>query len=72
MMNEQENGLPGGDLPAGLSKPAQRALANAGLSSLEHVSKLSEREFAELHGIGPKAVDLIRRSFAAKGLSFKE
>ncbi|WP_240545879.1 hypothetical protein [Paenibacillus artemisiicola] len=71
MMETKPARLPGSDLPAGLSKPAQRALANAGLTGLAQVAKLSAGEFQALHGIGPKAVGLIREAMAVKGLRFK-
>lgn len=59
------------DLPTGLAKPAQRALASAGYWRLEQLSTVSEAELAQLHGIGPKAVDLLRYALQSKGLSFK-
>ena len=58
------------DLPAGLARPAQRALAAAGISSLAHLAKLSEAEVKRLHGIGPNALDQLRRAMGAKGLTF--
>lgn len=60
------------DLPAGLAKPAQRALAAAGLTRLEQFTKLSEAEILQLHGMGPKALELIRSALADKGQSFAE
>jgi hypothetical protein len=60
------------DLPAHLAKPAQRALARAGYLRLEQFTKLSEAEVLKLHGMGPKALDQIRRALAAKGQSFAE
>jgi DNA-directed RNA polymerase alpha subunit len=56
----------------GLAKPARRALARAGYSRLEQFTKLSEEEVLQLHGMGPKALDQIRRALAAKGLSFAD
>jgi hypothetical protein len=58
------------DLPAGLAKPAQRALANAGYTRLKDFAKLSEDEVKKLHGMGPKALTLIRDALRANGLSF--
>jgi hypothetical protein len=58
------------DLPAGLGKPAQRALARAGYLRLDQFTRLSEAEVLALHGMGPKAVGLIRSALAAKGQSF--
>ena len=60
------------DLPTGLAKPAQRALAGAGYVRLKQFTRVSEAEIMKLHGMGPKALDQIRRALAAKGLSFKE
>jgi hypothetical protein len=60
------------DLPAGLAKPAQRALAAAGYRRLEQFTSISEAEVLKLHGMGPKAIELLRRALAAKGLSFAD
>lgn len=58
------------DLPTGLSKPAQRALAGAGFSHLEQLTRVSEPEILALHGMGPKAMQLLREALAEKGWSF--
>jgi hypothetical protein len=60
------------DLPTGISKPAQRALAGAGYLRLEQFTMISEAEVLKLHGMGPKALSLIRQALAAKGLSFAD
>ncbi|REE81276.1 helix-hairpin-helix protein [Paenibacillus taihuensis] len=69
-MKSSETANTNHDFPAGLAKPALRALSNAGLHSLADISSMSEAEFRKLHGIGPKAVDLIVAAFEAKGLAF--
>jgi hypothetical protein len=61
---------PQDDLPPGLAKPARRALARAGYMQLEQFAKLTEAEVRDLHGMGPKALDLIRDALAAKGQTF--
>lgn len=48
------------DLPGGLSKPALRALHGAGYVQLQQFSKLTEAELLQLHGLGPKAIVLLR------------
>jgi len=58
------------DLPTELAKPAQRALERAGYLRLEQFTKLSEVEVMKLHGMGPKALEQIRRALNDKGLSF--
>ena len=59
------------DLPKELASPARRALATAGYSRLNQLSKVSEAEIKQLHGIGPNAIKQLRRECAAEGLSFK-
>ena len=44
------------DLPPGLSRPAQRALSNAGYLRLEQLARLNEAEVERPHGVGPKAL----------------
>ena len=34
------------------------------------VTDLTEAEVSQLHGLGPKAIDLIRLALAARGLTF--
>ena len=58
------------DLPAGLSQPALRALAGAGIQYLRQLSQFSEVEIRNLHGIGPNALEKLRRALAEKNLSF--
>jgi hypothetical protein len=58
------------DLPKRLGKPAERALAAAGISRLSQCAKLSEAEVGKLHGVGPKAVAVLRSTLTAQGLSF--
>jgi hypothetical protein len=53
-----------------LSQPAQRALAGAGIQSLEQLARFSETEIRQLHGIGPNALDQLRLALEARGLSF--
>jgi hypothetical protein len=53
-----------------LSKPAQRALAAAGISKPEQFSKFSEDDVKKMHGIGPNAMKEIKKMLAVNGLSF--
>ena len=61
---------PESDLPTGLARPAQRALAGAGYTRLEQLTRVTEDEVLELHGMGHKALDQLRRALAERGLSF--
>ncbi len=61
-----------GDLPRAIGRPATRALAAAGLTTLEQLAELTEAEIAALHGMGPKALRLLGQELAARGLHFRE
>jgi hypothetical protein len=39
-------------------------------ASLEELAKLPAAKVAALHGMGPKALDLLKVTMAAKGLTF--
>ena len=58
------------DLPRGIGAPARRALAGAGVTRLEQLKALRETEVLELHGMGPKALEQLRRALASRGQSF--
>lgn len=55
--------------PAGIGKPAQRALAGAGYARLAELDGVSERELKRLHGMGPKALGVLKEALAAQGKS---
>lgn len=58
------------DLPK-LASPAQRALAGAGVTRLDQLTRMSERELSHLHGMGPNAIKTLRLALQEKGLSFR-
>ncbi len=60
------------NLPGELSQPAQRALAEAGYLRLEQLTETSEDEIKQLHGVGAKAIDQLRRALETRGLSFSD
>ncbi|HRW07471.1 MAG TPA: alpha/beta fold hydrolase [Caldilineaceae bacterium] len=53
-----------------IGAPALRALNSAGYHSLEELAKVREADLAKLHGMGPKALGILRDALAAKGLAF--
>lgn len=59
------------DLPK-ISQPAVRALAGVGVHRLEQLTGFSEEEIRELHGMGPKALGILRQALADKGLAFAD
>lgn len=56
--------------PKGVGKPAQRALAAAGYTSLDQLAHARKKDLAALHGMGPKALDILRCALQAKGKDF--
>jgi predicted flap endonuclease-1-like 5' DNA nuclease len=63
-------GQPESDLPR-IGQPATRALAAVGIHRLEQLTKFSEKEIQKLHGMGPKALGILRQALADRGLSFR-
>lgn len=53
--------------PAGLSGPALRALAHAGIRSMPQLAERSESEVAALHGMGPNGMRLLKEALAKQG-----
>ena len=53
--------------PPGIGGPALRALAGAGIRSMSDLTRRSEKELAALHGMGPKALTLLKSALAAGG-----
>ncbi len=47
--------------------PASRALELAGYTTLESVAEVPDEELLVLHGVGPKAVRIIREALAELG-----
>jgi DNA-directed RNA polymerase alpha subunit len=69
-MQNQANPLNTTDGLPKLAAPARRALAAAGIHRLEQLARMREAELRGLHGIGPNALETLRRALAARGLSF--
>ncbi|MDF2692298.1 MAG: hypothetical protein K0S65_681 [Labilithrix sp.] len=54
-----------------IGKPAERALASIGVSRLDQVARFSEAELHALHGVGPKAIGILKDALAAQGKSLR-
>jgi uncharacterized protein YdhG (YjbR/CyaY superfamily) len=53
-----------------IGSPATRALEAAGYTRLEQLTKVTEAELGRLHGMGPKALGILREALREKKLSF--
>jgi hypothetical protein len=58
--------------PPGLGRPALRALAHAGIRSVADLARWTERDLAQLHGMGPKGVIALREALSAAGMAFRK
>lgn len=54
------------------SAPALRALQGAGFNYLEDLTSVSEKELSKLHGMGPKALQILKQALKDKKLSFQD
>jgi hypothetical protein len=61
---------PDAGLPAAIGAPATGALVAAGYTRLEQLAGVPERQVGELHGVGPKALRILREALRERGLSF--
>ena len=59
--------LPAGDLPRSLGRPAIRAFARAGLVRIDQFADVREADLRRMHGVGPKAIDGLRRHARGQG-----
>lgn len=62
---------PVGDLPDEIGRTAARELSTNGITSLAQVADHSEEELLAIHGVGPKAIRILREALAADGLEYR-
>jgi hypothetical protein len=58
--------------PPGVSGPALRALSASGIRSVADLSGWSEKQLAALHGMGPKALAVLKDALATTGRRFRD
>jgi len=63
---------PGDGFLSELVAPARRALLSIGATTLKKLSKHTEEEIINLHGMGPSTMPKLRSALQAIGLSFKK
>ena len=57
--------------PRGIGRPATGALLAAGFTDLTQLDGMAEEDLLRMHGVGPKAVALLREALAQRGLSLR-
>jgi sugar-phosphatase len=60
------------EFPPGVAKPALRALASAGITDLDQVTRFTETELLALHGMGPKALGILKEALRAQDKALAE
>jgi uncharacterized protein YdhG (YjbR/CyaY superfamily) len=71
-MNTRQPGPGKSEFPHGIGNTARNALEHAGYLKLRQLTKVTEAELAQLHGMGPKALGILREALKAKGWSFRQ
>jgi predicted flap endonuclease-1-like 5' DNA nuclease len=67
----QTSDVSNSDLP-NIGRPATRALVGAGITQLQQLTAWSEADLVKLHGVGSKAVRILREALRERGLTFAE
>ena len=58
------------EFPRSLGKVAPRELALHGLTRYVQLTAVTEKELLAIHGVGPKAVRILREELESRSLSF--
>jgi hypothetical protein len=54
-----------------IGAPATRALTSVGITRLSQLTDHRAEELLKLHGMGPRAIKILRQALADQGLSFR-
>lgn len=60
------------EFPLALGKVARRELAVHGLTRYAQVTSWTAQDLLALHGVGPKAVRILREELTARGMAFRD
>ena len=72
-MNQRKSAEePGEEWPLRPENPARQALREVGITHLNQLTRFSEAELLKLHGVGPKAIRLLREALTERGLTFTQ
>lgn len=66
----EEKRKPKDDFLSLFAAPARRALENNGITTLEQLSKFSEKEILNFHGMGKSTIPKLEKLLSDKQLSF--
>ncbi|WP_203338197.1 hypothetical protein [Nocardioides limicola] len=60
------------EFPASMGKVSRRELAAHGLTRFEQLTDRSARELLDIHGVGPKAIRILREELSRRGLRLRD
>jgi hypothetical protein len=60
------------EFPPRMGKVARRELALAGYTRFEELTKVRPGELLAIHGVGTKAIDILREELGSRGMSFAD
>jgi predicted flap endonuclease-1-like 5' DNA nuclease len=58
------------EFPSTMGKVAPRELARHGITRFDQLTDVTEGALLKIHGVGPKAVRILREELAQRGLGF--
>lgn len=70
--DQSESTSEASDFPRTMGKVAPRELAAHGITRIAQLPSWTERELLAVHGVGPKAIRILREELEARGLGFRE
>lgn len=62
----------GTELPRSIGNVARRELAVHHVTRFAHLTEWTEREVLAIHGVGPRAVRIVRAALQEQGLDFRD
>ena len=71
LASEEQTKSIAANFPNGMSQPSLRALYAAGIRTLKQLSTITEKQLAELHGMGPKGVRILKAAMEAANIQFR-
>jgi predicted flap endonuclease-1-like 5' DNA nuclease len=59
------------EFPHSIGKVAARELAHAGYTRFEDLTQVTRKSLLAIHGVGPKALDILEEELKGRGLGYK-
>ena len=70
-MNGNPASPDGSELPSSMGNVARRELATHGITRFDQLTGLTAKDLLSIHGVGPKAVRILREGLMARGLDLR-